>query len=110
VSYISDRAFLGCNNLTSITLPDELNSIGNAVFAYCSNLQTISFPDSLTSIGDDIFIGTSITSIDISTNVTYIGYNSFVDEFTINYAGTQTQWDENELETNISGNFIVIVL
>ncbi|ONI46058.1 hypothetical protein AN641_02485 [Candidatus Epulonipiscioides gigas] len=110
VSYISDRAFLGCNNLTSITLPDELDSIGNAVFAYCSNLQTISFPDSLTSIGDDIFIGTRITSIDISTNVTYIGYNSFVDEFTINYAGTQTQWDENELETNISGNFIVTVL
>ncbi len=71
---IGERAFLECNGLTSITIPDSVTSIGDNAFDRCSGLTSITIPDSVTSIGNDAFSGVTaeivwgdapqITSID----------------------------------------------
>lgn len=38
ITSIGERAFMGCNKLTSITIPKKVTSLGKALFAYCPNL------------------------------------------------------------------------
>ena len=39
---IGNHAFYGCTNLKSVQLPTHLTSFGSEVFAYCNSLETIS--------------------------------------------------------------------
>ena len=55
---ISPSAFNGCTNLTSITIPGSVTSIGDFAFN-CTNLTSITIPDSVTSIGGYVFDGTA---------------------------------------------------
>ena len=41
VTSINDAAFFGYNNLTSVTIPDSMTSIGEAAFYSCSSLKNI---------------------------------------------------------------------
>ena len=78
VNEINDNAFLGCSNLTSITLPGSVISIGEQAFAYCTNLTSIEIPNSVTSIGTKAFyLCGSLTSIEIPDAVTSIGTETF---------------------------------
>ena len=43
------------DDLTNITLPDNITSIGNYAFSDCNNLTSITIPNSVTSIGDWAF-------------------------------------------------------
>ena len=52
---IKDDAFSGRSNLTSITIPDGVISIGSYAFYMCSGLTSITIPNSVTIIGDDAF-------------------------------------------------------
>ncbi|MDY2864948.1 MAG: leucine-rich repeat domain-containing protein, partial [Oscillospiraceae bacterium] len=68
----------GCTRLTSITIPDRVNSIGEGAFSGCSSLTSITIPDSVTSIGDYAFSRcTSLASITIPSRVTSIGNGVF---------------------------------
>ena len=63
---IEEKVFENCSNLTGITIPDSVTSIGNEAFSGCSNLTGITIPDSVTSIGIGAFRGCSgLTSITI---------------------------------------------
>jgi hypothetical protein len=67
-------AFYGCYNLTSVTIPDSVTSIGGRAFWYCRSLTSVTIPDSVTSIGDSAFNScSSLTSVTIGNNVTNIG-------------------------------------
>ena len=65
-------------NITSITIPDSITSIGNYAFYKCTKFTSINIPDSVTSIGNSAFNGcTSLTSITIPDGVTSIGSSAF---------------------------------
>ena len=48
-------AFGYCSMLTSITIPDNVTSIGDSAFRYCDGLTSVTIPDSVTSIGFGAF-------------------------------------------------------
>jgi hypothetical protein len=84
ISYMKDIilinaiTFNGCNSLTSVTLGNEVTSIGKSAFYDCDSLTSITIPDSVTSIGEDAFRGCSgLTSITIPDSVTTIGEDAF---------------------------------
>ena len=57
VQTIGASAFHSCYELTSISLPENLTNIDFATFAYCSKLPKISIPHNVTSIGTSAFYG-----------------------------------------------------
>ena len=78
VTSIGERAFDGCSNLKSITLPNSVTSIGYNAFYGCSNLSSITIPDSVTSIGGQAFYECSnLTAVTIPGSVISIGGNPF---------------------------------
>ena len=75
---IAEEAFKGCVELTSITIPDGVTSIGNFAFEDCEELTSVIIPDGVTSIGDFAFWGCrGLTSITIPDSVTSIGSGAF---------------------------------
>lgn len=78
VTTVGERAFYGCNNLTSAIMPNSLNSIRERAFYGCCSLVSITIPESVTSIGTCAFYNCSnLTSITISKGVTEIAANAF---------------------------------
>ena len=57
---IADRAFAtgGASNVTSITIPNSVTSIGSLAFNGCNKLTSITIPSSVTNIGYNSFYGT----------------------------------------------------
>ncbi len=53
----STGAFNGCNQLTTITIPNGVVGIGYEAFYNCGNLRNIDIPDSLTYFGERVFGG-----------------------------------------------------
>ena len=62
VTEISAQAFQSCYDITSITLPEGLITIGDSAFAYCLGITSINIPSSVTSIGNNIFTGCELLS------------------------------------------------
>ena len=54
---IADEAFYDCTNLTSITIPEGVTSIGVCAFEGCTRLESIAIPESVVSIGWGAFRG-----------------------------------------------------
>ena len=104
VTSIGNGAFYGCTGLTSINIPEGVTSIGSGVFWSCSSLTSITIPESVTSIGNYAFRGcSSLTSIIIPESVTSIGNEAFrycSGLKTINYTGTEEQWNAISKGTN----------
>ena len=71
VSNIGSNSFNGCQNLTSISLPESIVVIGDSAFSHCSNLSHINFPNNVISIGMNAFYGCySLTDIVLPAGVT----------------------------------------
>ena len=67
-------------NLTSVTIPDSVNTIGNAVFCRCGNLLNVKMGNGVTFIGDNAFAGcTNLRSITLPESLTGIGNYAFYD-------------------------------
>ena len=80
VTSIGSGAFSGCSGLTTVNFGDnsKLTSIGFAAFSNCSSLSSITIPDSVTSIGNSAFLScSSLTSITIPSRVTSIDARAF---------------------------------
>ena len=71
-------AFYNCAGLTSITLPESVNNIGNYAFYGCSGLASFALPEGVTGLGRYAFYGcSSLPSIVIPDSVTSIGTDVF---------------------------------
>lgn len=87
VTSIADEAFFSYSNISSITLPEGLLTIGDYAFANCKALTSVIFPSTLTNhngvaaIGVGAFYGCdALTSVDLSsTNVGTIGNYAFAE-------------------------------
>ena len=55
---IGTRAFSGCDKLTSIVLPKELEGIGDCAFENCTRLQRVNFMGPQPSANPNIYAGT----------------------------------------------------
>lgn len=96
IKHIATQALAFCTKLTSITLPDTIETIGISAFSYSYNIENvtlsanlkfigasafsqshilsnISLPDGLIEIGSGAFIDTAITSLFIPSSVTTVG-------------------------------------
>lgn len=65
VTDILENSFKNNSNITSVTIPNGIITIGNYAFSGCSKLATIDMPATITSIGERAFAG-----IDKLTDVT----------------------------------------
>ena len=100
--WINSEAFRGCTSLTSLTLGDNIQSIGESAFRECSRLTEVKIPnlvtqlkpysfagttalkhvelcDSLQGIGTYCFSGSGLESISIPASVKNIGDYAFDD-------------------------------
>ena len=90
VTSIGDYAFEDCSSLTGITIPSSVKSIGKRAFAYCSNLTSVSIPDSVTSIDENAFnnckklTNIHIDSIESWLMINFANYSSHPNEFVTN--------------------------
>jgi hypothetical protein len=66
------------NKLTSVTIPNSVTSIGGGAFAN-NQLTSVIIPNSVTSIGNLAFLENQLTSITIPNGVTSIGNDAFRD-------------------------------
>ena len=78
VTSIGAYAFYGCTGLTSLTIPNSVTSIGAYAFEGCTGLTSLTIPNGVTSIGAYAFEGcTGLTSLTIPNGVTSIGARAF---------------------------------
>lgn len=54
-SWVSDRAFAYCDNLTGVTVEDGVSEIGAEAFLGCKNLHSVILSESLAEIGSNAF-------------------------------------------------------
>ena len=112
---IGSRAFSGCHDLTSISIPDAVTSIGNDAFSGCTGLTNITVDANnqyFSSVDGILFdkaqttlilcpISKALEEYSIPDSVTSIGKYAFYgcESLTsIQYGGTVAQW--NAIEKN----------
>ncbi len=79
VTGIGEGAFCYFTELTSVSLPGSLKSIGAYAFRGCSSLKSVVIPDSVTSIGEGAFYRcTALTTATVSNSVSRISYGTFM--------------------------------
>ena len=78
VTSIGEDAFNNCYYLTSVTIPNSVISIGYGAFLNCWRMPSVTIPNSVTSIGKNAFNGCrGLTSVTIPNSVTSIGDKAF---------------------------------
>lgn len=79
VQSIGEAAFYGCGYLKSVTIPEGCYSIGRNAFAYCVKLESVTLPSSLEYIRDWAFVSCINLSgkITIPSSVLEIGNGVF---------------------------------
>ena len=76
VTAIANSAFQNCSNLTSVTIPNSVTTIGGWAFAK-SGIKNIDIPNSVTEIGPYAFAESSLNNITLSNNITEIKNGTF---------------------------------
>lgn len=70
---IAGNAFLECNSLKDVTIPDSVVTIGNSAFENCYNLTSVVIPDSVEYFGLDVFNGCDKLNYSRDDGALYLG-------------------------------------
>lgn len=101
VTEMQDDAFVGCNQITTVTIPDSVTKLPDNVFALCIKLKEITLPDTLTEIGDGAFqLTETLTDITIPESVTAIHEDAFKDSALKNISGKAGSYAETFAREN----------
>lgn len=76
VLILAENAFYGNSSLSSCTLPSSLAIISSYAFAYCTGLSSIYIPDSVDTILDNAFLGASSLTISCQADSQPSGWSS----------------------------------
>lgn len=78
VQYIGEDAFGNCTSLTNVRLSESLKSIEYGVFSGCTSLESIVIPESVINIKTLAFLDCkNLKNIDVGKNVESIGERAF---------------------------------
>ena len=73
VNTIASYALAYCQNIESVTLSEEVTSIGKEVFRQCLALTTVSLPDTLLTLGENAFFGCTALTLYEDDLAYYLG-------------------------------------
>ncbi len=71
VTEIGEKAFYGCETITSVYIPECVISIGNKAFSDCKNLESVDMHDNV-DLGQDVFRGSITVIISTRHNVNFV--------------------------------------
>ena len=96
ITGIAPGCFENCTELTTVILPDTLETIGARAFAGCTSLRGIAIPEGVKTLGKEAFSGCpALEAISVPASITAIGAGCFSDcgsLLHIFYAGEFSDW------------------
>lgn len=101
VTEIAEDAFQFCENLTSVEIPDTVQTIGKNAFWSCHKLQHVTLQKNLAAVGDNCFRSCGLLAeLEIPVTLQKIGLDAFCD----------TAWLKNQQTENplVQVNHILI--
>ena len=79
ITYVGTWAFYDCSEMTSVSLPTTLQTMGASVFKDCTSLTSVTIPDGVTFISGDFFRGcTSLKSVTLPDSLRETGGCTFM--------------------------------
>lgn len=104
VTTIGDYAFYGCENVTSVTLPDTVTQIGKLAFYGCKALRTLTVPDSVLVVEDYAFAKAGLQSIVFRGSAPVLGAGIFAGlNAEVRYPAEAAGWTE-EVRQSYTGS------
>ena len=83
VTEIDAGAFFGNASITSVVIPEGVETVGAGAFQNCGALESVVMPSSLKTIGTRAFFNCqSLADVTFGANVSSVGYMAFSDFFT----------------------------
>ena len=78
VTEIGDSAFMNCDRIPIVSIPNSVKKIGDKAFYWCDGLASIKMSNALTEIGDSAFYYCrTLKSVELSNTITQIGKGAF---------------------------------
>ncbi len=108
VTMIASQAFLYCNLLTSVIIPDNITSIGDSAFWECTSLTKITIGKGVTSLSASVFKCSEDLVFIVTDNVYVVNY---LEKNNFNYVFNKTglflfELNEDEESYSIVGHNI----
>ena len=105
-SYIQYAAFLNCNNIEKITIPNTVNKMSERIFSGCSSLKTLVIP----FVGEKIYTATDSYQYPLGFNFGNIKYTGGVETEQTYYGASATDEGKTTVKYIIPSSLKTIII